>query len=246
MDSVAEVIAAADALSALLEAAAGPRGLKHPTHAKVITKARARVEKVLSSYFGRQEAALLEEIKPKIAAALAMHPLRESDDGEWVTINGQHVMIGKDGTVVKGNPKLVAALNAKKDRVQLAKDSAVRTGQHEQAIADKSEKVLAAAIGVPRTADNSAFDLRNDEVGIEVKTLVNGKNEKITMSKAALGRKEAERRADGIKAYTVVVDRRTGGLSGKATYYYREGLGSFRLGSMHSVTLGELKGIVKP
>jgi hypothetical protein len=87
--------------------------------------------------------------------------------------------------------------------------------------------------------------LRNDDVGIEVKTLVNGKNEKITMSKDALGRKLAEQRADGIKAYTVVVDRRAGGLSGRATYYYREGLGSFRLGSMTKTTLGELRGIIR-
>ena len=92
--------------------------------------------------------------------------------------------------------------------------------------------MLSNAIGVPRTRDNSAFDLRNDEVGIEIKTLVGGKNEKITMSKTALARKLAEQQAEGLKAYTVVVDRRARGMEGKATYYYREGLGSFRLSSM--------------
>jgi DNA-binding Lrp family transcriptional regulator len=75
---------------------------------------------------------------------------------------------------------------------------------------------------------------------------VNGKNEKITMSKTALGRKIAEQRADGIKAYTVVVDRRTGGLTGKATYYVKEGLGSFRLGSMEKISLSDLRERVKP
>ena len=72
--------------------------------------------------------------------------------------------------------------------------------------------MLSNAIGVPRTRDNSAFDLRNDEVGIEIKTLVGGKNEKITMSKTALGRKLAEQQAEGLKAYTVVVDRRARGM----------------------------------
>ena len=243
LDAERAVVLAANALSALLEAAAGPRGLKHPRHAKVVSAARAKVEKVMRDYFGRQEAALLAEIKPKIAAALSMHTesLREADEGEWVTINGQHVMIGKDGSIIKGNPKLVAAL-----RVQRAKDSAVRTGQAEQAIADKSEKVLSAAIGVPRTADNSAFDLRNDEVGIEVKTLVNQSGTgKITMSKAALGRKLGEQRADELRGYTVVVDRRSGGLQGKATYYVKEGFGSFRVASMTKVTLPELKAMVR-
>ena len=132
------------------------------------------------------------------------------------------------------------------DRVQRARDSRVVTAKSSQDIATRSEKVLSAALGIPVTADNAPFDLRNDEVGIEVKTLVNGKNEKITMSKAAIGRKLAEQRADGIKVHTVAVDRRTGGLKGKATYYHREGVGSFRLGSMTKVTLAELKEIVKP
>ena len=130
------------------------------------------------------------------------------------------------------------------ERMQRAIDSQVRTGKKEQDIAERSEKVLSEAIGVPRTGDNSAFDLRSDGHGVEVKTFITGKNEKVTMSKAALGRKIAEQRADGIKAHTVVVDRRAGGMEGKATYYYKEGVGSFRLGSMTKVTLSQLKEIV--
>ena len=106
-------------------------------------------------------------------------------------------------------------------RMQRALDSQVRTGKKEQDIAERREKVLSEAVGVPRTKDNSAFDMRNDDVGIEVKTLISGKNEKITMSKTALGRKLGEQRAEGLKGYTVVVDRRAGGLAGKATYYVR-------------------------
>jgi hypothetical protein len=136
------------------------------------------------------------------------------------------------------------------EKMKRAMESAVRTGQKEQAIADRSEAVLSEALGIPRTANNSAFDLRNDDTGIEVKTLVStaheGNNVKITMSKAALGRKLAEQRAEGLKGYTVVVDRRAGGMTGRATYYVKEGFGSFRLTSMTKVSLSQLREIVKP
>ena len=225
---------AANQAAALLEAKPAT-GLRHRRHARHLKPARAEVASILRHYWARQEAALLREVRARVEQAIDAHPvpLREADEGEWVTINGHPVLIG-------------GGAEAKNERVERAKKSQVRTGQHEQAIADRSEKVLSDAIGVPRTADNSAFDLRNDDVGIEVKTLVNGKNEKITMSKAALGRKLAEQRADGLRGYTVVVDRRAGGLTGKATYYYREGFGSFRLGSMTPVSLAQLKEIVRP
>ena len=161
-----------------------------------------------------------------------------ADSVQWVTINGRHIPLNADGTLDMSH------LAKPSERVQRAMKSAVRTGQHEQAIADRSESVLSKAIGLPRTRDNSAFDLRNDEIGIEVKTLVNGKNEKITMSKAALGRKLAEQRADGIRGYTVVVDRRSGGMEGAAKYFFREGFGSFRLNSMTPTTLAGLKTLV--
>jgi hypothetical protein len=116
--------------------------------------------------------------------------------------------------------------------------SAVRIGQKEQAIADHSEEVLSKALGIPRTRDNSAFDLLNDDVGIEVKTILVGKNAKITMSHTALGRKLAEQQAEGIRGYTIVADRRTGG---KAT----QGFGSFHLAHMQKATLPELKELVQ-
>ena len=229
--TVAGVIEAANDLARLLEA----RGLKHPKHAQHVAPARKRIEAVMAHYFARQRKAVLAAVKPHIKRQLEAHPIaiKEAAEGEWVTIHGHPVLIGGGAEAVS-------------ERVERARKSQVRTGQHEQAIADRSEQVLSDAIGVPRTRDNSAFDLRNDDVGIEVKTLVNGKNEKITMSKAALGRKIAEQRADGIKAYTVVVDRRSGGLTGKASYYIREGLGSFRLGSMTPTTLTAIKEMVKP
>lgn len=60
----------ADEAARLLEAG----GLRHKSHARHIGPARADVEKVLRHYWARQEAAVLAEIKPRLAAILAQHP----------------------------------------------------------------------------------------------------------------------------------------------------------------------------
>lgn len=135
-----------------------------------------------------------------------------------------------------GRPKASA-------RVERARKSCVLIRAAEQRAADRTEQKLSDALGVPRTADNSAFDLRNDDVGIEVKTLLVGAHEKITMNKTALARKVAEQRDDDLRGYTVVADMRGG--RERAAYYYKEGFGSFRLGSMTKVSLSELKGIIR-
>jgi len=238
--SLQDITDAANELAALLEATA-PKGLKHPRHAKSIKPASAKIKAVMAHFFERQRRAVLSEIEPHIKRALLLHPqaeMREAYNPDEPRVEGGP----HSGEWTSGGGERKEA----SDRVKRAIASQVRTGQHEQLIADRSEEVLSRSIGIPRTKDNSAFDLRNDDVGIEVKTLVNGKNEKITMSKTALGRKIAEQRADEIKAYTVVVDRRTGGLTGNATYYVKEGLGSFRLGSMEKISLSALRERVKP
>ena len=236
----------ADQVCEILEA---PRGLKHPRHQEHLAPATARVKAVLANYFRRQGAAILEDIRPHIEHTRAMFEEIEDraiqEAGEWVTINGHPVLIGGD-----------EADHAA--RVERAKKSAVKTDKVSQDIAERSEVVLAKALGIPKSGNNLAFDVRNDDVAIECKTLVNGKNERISMGKAALGRKLAEQRAEGLKVYTVVVDRRAeyssrighgakvgDPLTGHATYYYKEGVGSWRLGSMTKVTLSELKEIVK-
>ena len=77
---VREVIEAANALSALLEAAA-PKGLKHRRHQQHIAPARARLQKIFAGYFRRQEEALLAVVRPRIQAALTSHPIQESSAG---------------------------------------------------------------------------------------------------------------------------------------------------------------------
>ncbi len=128
------------------------------------------------------------------------------------------------------------------DRVERARKSFVLIGTKEQATADKTEQKLADALGVPRTRDNSAFDLRNDDVGIEVKTLLSNTNDKITMNKSALGRKLGEAAAEGLRTFTVVADMR--GRT-NAQYYVTDRLGSLRLGGMTKVSLKELRDMVR-
>ncbi len=74
------LVQAVDDLASLLEAAAPRQGLRHPSHAKVITPARRKVERVLRHYFKRQEVALLGEIKPKIAARESLTSSAKSSD----------------------------------------------------------------------------------------------------------------------------------------------------------------------
>lgn len=162
-----------------------------------------------------------------------------SHEGSWVTINGNRVLIGSDGQPLAGNPKAFG--RAVSDKVERARASAVLTGTTEQKIADDAEAKLSRAIGIPRTKNNSAFDLKNDEVGVEVKCLITGHNEKLTMSKTALARKIGEQRDEGLRGFTVAVDMRGGRQT--AAYYYKVGFGSFRLGSMTKVSLSELKSI---
>lgn len=180
--------------------------------------------------------------------------LRKADEGEhWVTINGSPVLIGADGEPKSGNPKVLAALREQRgskgtaaefkpsDRMQRAMKAYVAANAAEQRAADEQEAKVSRALGIPRTADNSAFDLRNDKIGIELKTMLKSKNGKITMNKAALARKMAEAKSAKLKVFTVVADKR----GGQASYYISKGVGSFRVSSMTPTTLAEIRGMVR-
>lgn len=115
--------------------------------------------------------------------------------------------------------------------------------QAKQAIADESEKVVAKAIKGQRTADNAPFDVIRGRHGIEIKTVIGGKNDKITMHPESRERKLKFAEEHTLEMHTVVVDRRAG-----TTYYYKAGVGSYRFGSagnMRKVSLKELEKIIK-
>lgn len=169
----------------------------------------------------------------------------DEEAGEWVTIHGQHVLINSKGEIIRGNPKLVAEQQGMEFRpsARMMRAMANHAGGDlkAQRAADEQERIVSRALGLPRTRDNSAFDLNNGKIAVELKTMLSSKNGKITMSHAALARKNDEIKSARLKAYTVVADKRAGATK----YYYAKGVGSFRVSSMTPVAIGELKGMLR-
>jgi len=155
-------------------------------------------------------------------------------------INSCHIQSGaKGGQFCSGGGKVPAAPNLK---AVLAKATHKPSTAAKQQIADKSEKYLSSKLRISRTDNNSPFDLKSRKVGIEVKTLVDNKNDKITMHKASLARKVKAANAEKLKTFTIVIDKR----AKQTKYYYREGLGSFRVKGLKSVqSIEELRKVIK-
>lgn len=129
------------------------------------------------------------------------------------------------------------------DRSERAKIYFKPSTKLKQAIADHSEQELSTALRIPRTKDNSPFDLVAKGIGVEVKTLIDNKNSKITMHPASRQRKITAARKEGLRMYTVVCDKRQ---SGQTAYYFASGVGSFRIASMRPVSsVAELKKLIK-
>ena len=71
-------------------------------------------------------------------------------------------------------------------------------------------------------------------MGVEVKTLVDNKNNKITMHADSYARKIAWARSNHASLHTIVFDKRGGGMK----QYYRKGIGSFRMVGLAAVRNG--------
>jgi len=117
--------------------------------------------------------------------------------------------------------------------------------QARQAIASASELDVTQAIGGVRTDDNDPFDTTVRDGGhfhgVEVKTLIDNTNDKITMHPESRDRKVSWGRSNHAATHTIVKDVR----SEPARYYYRRGVGSFRISSMREVSRGDLAGLVR-
>lgn len=109
--------------------------------------------------------------------------------------------------------------------------------------AEANELEVRSMIGGTRTDDNLPVDvittIDGKLKGVEVKTMINNTNDKITMRAAAIEKKQVWARSNHATVHTVVVDDR--GRLGNTGYsghrlYYRKGYGSFRLESMIKVT----------
>ncbi len=125
------------------------------------------------------------------------------------------------------------------DRAQRAKDSYKPATREVQQAGLKNQTVLATSVKGMETPDNAPFDMIVGNHFVEIKTIVRGKNDKITMHPESLQRKvDAMKKEKGI-AHTVVFDNRVNKI------FYKEGLGSFRLKNMQEISLKELKGVFK-
>ena len=104
--------------------------------------------------------------------------------------------------------------------------------------------MITKAINGLATMDNSPFDvIVRGKFGIEVKTLVDQTNDKITMHPESLARKVASAKKLGLTStFTVAVDVRTG----TPQIYYKSGLGSFRLSTMTALkSISQLRQVIR-
>ena len=164
----------------------------------------------------------------------------------WVTINGSHVLIGGDGTILQGPAHLIGT-TATGPLEKLSKSEIARLNHKggdikDQTTAEESERELARELGLKKSPDNNPFDLHNDKIGVEVKTKMTGKEDSISINKDALARKKAfAEKHNYIRTFLLVVDKRPTGLgssTGDTRYFVRSDYvgGTNRLSTMTEVS----------
>jgi hypothetical protein len=114
-----------------------------------------------------------------------------------------------------------------------------------QVEAAKSEVTVAKALNGSHLLDNEPMDVIMSvgrmTHGIEVKTLLDNKNDKITMHPESRMRKEDWVKTSKARGHTVIVDKR----NRPTTYYYHSGFGAFRLAGMTKTSLSNLRGLIR-
>lgn len=166
--------------------------------------------------------------------------IRIYDDtaGVWRTVRGRRIFIREGEDVTAALDRSLAKTEARSDKAKSTHKPSTRAKQLRAA---KFESLVTKAIGGKRLEDNEPFDVVKGRNAVEVKAILEGKNPKITMHGSSLSRKRTAIRRDKLFAHTVAIDAR-----GTApVYYYRRGVGSFRLSSMERVTKSELRSKMK-
>lgn len=168
------------------------------------------------------------------------HP--RADDGKFGAGSGSTPAEGGKAKQKKPNAK---AMLAKK----VYKPSTAEKQRH----AIKNEKVLARKLGGKQLPDNEPSDVEltigRKAHALECKTFVDNGNDKVTMHKDSLARKQKYAKKTGKILHTVVIDDRDkfgneGQHSGRRIWY-RRGVGSYRLGGMQPVkNWAELKSLI--
>lgn len=110
-----------------------------------------------------------------------------------------------------------------------------------QRLGEAEQGRLAGLIGGRNTDDNAPFDvIVRGKHGVEVKTVMDNNNDKITVHPKSRRRKERRAKEMGYQVHTVAIDVR----GDKRSYYHKQGVGAFRLSSMDKVSISQLKGLL--
>jgi hypothetical protein len=132
-----------------------------------------------------------------------------------------------------------AGTSGETGRSARAKATHVRMDKEKRGKAAKHEASVAKAVNGRDLPDNEPFDVIRGGHAIEVKAIIAGKNPKITVHPESHARKLKYARKHGMTSHMVAIDAR----SDTPKYYYKKGVGSYRLSSMKRVSLSELRGI---
>ena len=146
---------------------------------------------------------------------------------------------GQVGGSGEGGEPGKAAPAPHSEKVKKALESYLPVTRDIMRAAIANQAVLATAISGKVTPDNRPFDVETRTALVEVKTIIRGTTDKITMHPESLQRKLDAAKASGKTAFTVIFDNRT------SKVYYREGLGSFRLVDMTETTVAKLRGVIR-
>ena len=139
-----------------------------------------------------------------------------------------------------GGPKKRDPQNPK---VRKAVDSHKVSDKGKQDKAESNEREAAMSLKFEKSSDNKPMDvtqkINGRLVGVEVKSLLDNHNDKLTMHPDSKDRKESWAQSNNGKTYTVAVDDRDtfNGGANKSQHsgnrlYIKEGVGSFRVGAM--------------
>lgn len=150
----------------------------------------------------------------------------------WITKDGKHILIG-------GTESQRKSILAKKSHVPITKEK-----RH---LANEIEKSVADITGANWKPDNEPFDAIKGKHAIEVKAIIEGTHDKITMHPDSRMRKLTNAKTGKFVGHTVIIDARNDPKVGGAgwKYYHRKALGSFRLQNMDKVSKAELGRIFK-
>jgi hypothetical protein len=141
---------------------------------------------------------------------------------------------GERGGSAPGSASSERAIRATRSHVPMTKER--------RAAATSSEKQVAFLVGGEASDDNKPFDVIAGKNGIETKTILPGaRSVKITMHPDSLARKLDEAKKSGLQPHTIVIDKR----GSTPQYYYKKGVGSYRLNSMTKVAAKDLRGLIR-